>query len=137
MKKLWLLSVWCLAGCASAGLVYAPAAQGTLDSAKAVRISGEITPYETGFSGAYVYDGEAVSLAVVSDAGITLLNLRVTPDKTFVHYALSGLPKRVQAAFGRLARAAFFTACPKEEITYYDASLRARFEVRTQGAICP
>ena len=137
MKKFWLLSVWFLAGCASAELVYAPAVQNAPDTANAVRISGEITPYETGFSGAYVYDGEAVSLAVVSDAGITLLNLRVTPDKTLVYYAMSGLPKRVQAAFGHLARAAFFTACPKEEITYYDASLRGTFEVRTQGAICP
>ena len=90
-----------------------------------------------GFETVDVYDGEAVSLAVVSDAGITLLNLRVTPDKTLVYYAMSGLPKRVQAAFGHLARAAFFTACPKEEITYYDASLRGTFEVRTQGAICP
>ena len=137
MRNIFLSLGILLAGCASSGLVYAPAPQEPLDAAKAVRLSGEMVPYEMGFSGVYDFDGSAVRLAVLSDVGTKLLDMRVMPDKTYVYYRAPKLPARVAAAFGNLARAYFFRACAPEQIEYYDKALRATFNVRTQGELCP
>ena len=137
MKKIFILLAIGMSGCAGGGLIRTPAPQAALDTAKAVRISGEIAPYEIGFSGVYEYNAAQVRLAVISEVGIKLLDMSVTADKTYVHYHVPKLPKRVQAAFGRLAREAFFTSCPPAKITYYDKALRGTFEVRTQGGVCP
>lgn len=137
MKKIFLFLGVLAVGCASAELTDAPAPQERLDTAKAVRFSGEITPYEIGFSGVYDFNGEAVRMVIFSDVGIKLLDAGVWADKALVYYRAPQLPKRVQGAFARLARAHFFTSCPLEEVTHYDKALRGTFQVRTQGGVCP
>ena len=136
MKTVFLCLGLLVAGCASSGLVYEPAPQERLDASEAVRFSGEIVPYEIGFSGVYCFDGNAVRLAVLSDASTTLLDMRVDAQKAAVYYHAPKLPHRVEASFAGLARTYFFTKCPPEQISYEDKSLRAVFDVRTQGGIC-
>jgi hypothetical protein len=135
MRKLFWAAVLFCGGCSSP-FIYAPNPQDVLDSSKAVQFSGLVARYEMGFSGVSVFDGHDVRLVVFGESGVKLADMRVTAGKTYVYYQLPKLPARAVKAFDTLARTYFFNVCPPEKILYYDKSLRADMEVRTQGVLC-
>lgn len=135
MRKLFWGAVILCVGCASP-FIYAPVSPDVLDTSKAVQFSGLVARYEMGFSGVSVFDGKDVRLVVFGESGVKLADMRVTAGKTYVYYQLPKLPTRAVKAFDNLARTYFFNLCPPEQILYYDKSLRADMEVRTQGVLC-
>lgn len=134
MKRFFsLLALLGLAGCTS-NLVYRQAPAEKLPTKQLVRSTGIVTPWQLSFSSLSYFDGQAVRLIVLSELGVKLLDVYVTPTQTEVYYKVPQFPVAMVQAFGHFARTFLANACPDSEIDYKDTLTRATFQVE---AVCP
>jgi len=133
MRRITFLLAACWLGACSSGLVFKTAPQTPLNSAQTLRLAGSVRPWDVYFTAVAQYDGENTRLVVLSEIGLKLLDLNVTPERTEVYYKMDKLPNAAAAAFGRFARQTLFTACPAREIVYRDGRSRAVFSASVQG----
>lgn len=136
MRPLIFTALFLFMGCSS-DLVYktAPAAQ--LSAVRTARLTGKVSPWGVYFTAIAQVDGEAVRLIVLTEIGLKLLDLNVTPKETAVYYKFEKLPAAAAGAFGRFARETLLTPCPQKNLSFTDSRTRAKFEASVQGAkIC-
>lgn len=136
MRPLIFAALLLLTGCSS-GLVYKTAPADKLNPARTARLTGEVHPWGLYFTALAQADGDSVRLIVLSEIGLKLLDLNVTPDETAVYYKFDKLPAAAVGAFGRFARETLLQPCPPKNLSFTDPRTRAVFEASVQGAkIC-
>ncbi len=134
MKQLLLgVSLLMLMGC-SEKWIYQPAPPQTEKWEQASYLQGTVTPWDLTFTAVSHFEQDQVRLIVLSELGVKLLDVQVTPTTAIVHAKPEAFPKVAAGAFVRLARAELFTTCPSASIHYQDARTRALFEITLQGA---
>lgn len=133
MRPLILSALLLFTGC-SAGIVYKTAPAQKLNPARTARLTGEVRPWGLYFMALTQFDGEAVRVIVLSEIGLKLLDVNVTPTETAVYYKFEKLPAAAAGAFGRFARETLLTPCPQSNLSFTDPRTRARFEASVQGA---
>lgn len=136
MRPLMLLLALFTSAC-TPGLTYKPAPGGQLTPAQTARLTGSVRPWGLYFTAVTQFDGNSARVIVLSEIGLKLLDINVSPSETEVYYKFEKLPATAAGAFGRFARAALLTPCPSQEVTFTDTRTRAAFEASVQGAkIC-
>lgn len=136
MRPLIFTALFLFMGCSS-GLVYKTAPADKLIPAQTARLTGEVHPWGLYFMALAQADGDSVRLIVLSEIGLKLLDLNVTPDETAVYYKFEKLPDAAAGAFGRFARASLLQPCPPKNLSFTDPRTRAVFKASVQGAkIC-
>lgn len=136
MRPLIFAALFLFTGCSS-GLVYKTAPADKLSPARTARLTGKVRPWGLYFTALTQADGDSVRLIVLTDIGIKLLDLNVTPDETAVYYKFDKLPAAAAGAFGRFARETLLHPCPPKNLSFTDPRTRAVFEASVQGAkIC-
>lgn len=136
MRPLIFAALFLVMGCSS-GLVYKTAPAEKLAPAKTVRLTGEVRPWGLYFTAITQFDENSARVIVLSEIGLKLLDLHVTPQETEVYYKFEKLPAAAAGAFGRFARETLLIPCPQKNLSFTDPRTRARFEASVQGAkIC-
>lgn len=129
-----ILFAACLLGACSSGLIYKPAPNTALNPAATARLTGSVQPWGLYFTAVTEYDGSSARVVVLSEIGLKLLDLNVSPETAEVYYKFDKLPGAAAGAFARFAREALLAPCPAEHLTFTDGRTRARFEASVQGA---